>query len=316
MALNTSTLAETGIVIGGVCGSVGTFGRTSLDGDREKFTFLGRCRDYGRARCWCVISFILMLSTYSVIVQIPSEQHMMAFLHAPAYPLPFFSETTLTMTSRPIYMRLTEHHCLVQQPRIPVPRQKIGPFHDDGVQNAWFPGPPGSLRWDSFTDHQSGKPHIALYTHSGHTTEYQTFQPENAGTDWSGYEHDRQSCFSCRTRAELIEVAVSEERREFEEEQQRETENAFASVGLGREYTVSFDSGMDIDGEDEECEDRDSDVMDESEHYVDADLPPIRKTHDWIRNVVECDGIKDVMVTGAVSGASTLPILALIPFAD
>lgn len=241
---------------------------------------------------------------------------MMAFLHAPAYPLPFFSETTLTMTSRPIYMRLTEHHCLVQQPRIPVPRQKIGPFHDDGVQNAWFPGPPGSLRWDSFTDHQSGKPHIALYTHSGHTTEYQTFQPENAGTDWSGYEHDRQSCFSCRTRAELIEVAVSEERREFEEEQQRETENAFASVGLGREYTVSFDSGMDIDGEDEECEDRDSDVMDESEHYVDADLPPIRKTHDWIRNVVECDGIKDVMVTGAVSGASTLPILALIPFAD
>ncbi|KAF8736845.1 hypothetical protein AX14_013779 [Amanita brunnescens Koide BX004] len=250
---------------------------------------------------------------------IPSEQHMTTFLHAPSYPLPFFSETTLLMTSRPIYMRLTEHHCLIQNPRIPVVRQKIGPFHDDGVQNAWFPGPPGSLRWEEFTDHRSGKQNIALYTYSGHTTQYQTFSPENAGTDWSGYDHDQDSCFGCRARAELIESAALNERRKLEEEQQRETEKAFASVGLGRENTVPFqfgDSGMDIDGEDEDDEDGDSDVMDECEYYVDADIPPVRKTHDWIRNVVECDGVKDVMVTGAVSGVSTLPTSTLIPFAD
>lgn len=241
----------------------------------------------------------------------------MAFLHNPSYPIPFFSEATLSITSRPIYMRLTEHHCLVHRPRMPIPRQTIGPFQDDGVQNAWFPGPLGSLRWDTFVDHQNDRRHIMLYTPDGHTAQYQTYNPETAGTDWSGYDHDRNSCTGCSTRTEIIEAAVLEERCAFNEEQRREAEKLFASVGLGRENTVAFQFGdpdTSIDGEDEE-EDGDSDVMEEIEHdAIDVDLPPVRKTHDWIRNVVECDGVEDVMVTGAVSGVSTLPISILIFF--
>ncbi|KAK2462883.1 hypothetical protein APHAL10511_005081 [Amanita phalloides] len=235
---------------------------------------------------------------------IPSELAMMHFLNAPEYPSPFFLETTLTITTRPIFMRLSEHHCLDQRSRLSIPHQKTGPFQDDGVQNAWFPGPPGSLRWQ-FADRPDGQ-RIEVHTLSGHTAEYHTYNPEGSNAEWLGYEHDRDSCPGCIAREVLVTSSAQLERRKWkEEEQQRQVEQTFASVGLCRGTGIPFRVGnpdMEIDDEESEDDDSEWDIMDD-EYDDNPTLPPVRKSQDWVRNVVECDGVRDVIVTGATDDA-------------
>ncbi|KAF8633559.1 hypothetical protein AX15_001357 [Amanita polypyramis BW_CC] len=239
---------------------------------------------------------------------IPSEVHMMAFLNAPIYPSPIYSEATLLMTIRPIYMRLTEHHCLIRQTRMPVPQQENAQFQDNGVKNAWFPGPTGSMTFKSAIDHREGCQNVTLYATTGQIAEYRTYNPKSSGSEWSGYEHDQDSCPGCKARAELVDSAAQEELSEvMEEEKQRrrEAEKAFTSVGLGQQMAIPFNLGdqeMNVDGWEDDDEYSGWDVMEageEDEDLYSDSMPPVRRSHDWVRNVVECDGVRDIIVTGS-----------------
>ncbi|KAF8641170.1 hypothetical protein AX17_000805 [Amanita inopinata Kibby_2008] len=252
---------------------------------------------------------------------IPSEGQMLTFLNNASYPSPLYTEDTLNITSRPIYMRIKEHHCLMNQAPMPVPgyhtyvnnlanHQPAQQIPEEGTQNAWFPGPTGSLRHEYSFDRTGAN--VTLYAVTGETAQYQTFVPENNNARWTGHEHDNDACDACRARAEVVSTAVREEkqRMELEEERRREIEQAFTSVGLGHGFGVPLgleNDEMDVDEDDgeEDEEDGDLDIMEMSEDAEELFTPDgqplrrVRKSHDWVRNVVECDGIKDIIFTGA-----------------
>ncbi|KIL71274.1 hypothetical protein M378DRAFT_6075 [Amanita muscaria Koide BX008] len=251
-------------------------------------------------------------------MMIPSEIHLMEFLDDVHYPEPLFTETTLAITTRPIYMRLVEHHCMTGRPWLPVPHSTNLESQENGAQNAWFEGPPGSLRWQTTVDHLTGERNIRIYTNGGQTAEYRTYEPPHRDAAWTGYDHDSNRCPGCNARAECISTAENDDRWKMEEEddeRRREIERTFASVGLGQETTLPADFGYqdngDDDGEeDEDLDDSDGDANDldimevgedGTEDIISSDgvvLPRIPKSHDWVRNVIQCDGVKDIIVTG------------------
>jgi hypothetical protein len=247
----------------------------------------------------------------------------MTILDQPAYPTPLFTESTLSVMTRPIYMRLTEHHCTVNQTKLRVPEAIAGETQDSGVQCAWFEGPPGSLRWQTTVDHVNDEQRVTLYTHTGQVAEYQTYR---GGPEWSGYNHDPDNCPGCRARSELISEAEEDARRKLREEEaerRRLIERTFASVGLGQDVGIPVDLDdhtMEIDEEGEDEEDlgdgddiSEPDIMEASEYeneepvmHNGKPLPRVAKSHDWVHNVVRCDGIRDVIVTGSVGVVSLM----------
>jgi len=230
----------------------------------------------------------------------------------PVYPTPLFTEEMLSITAHPIYMRLTEHHCTVNQTTLRVPDPIAGETQDNGVQSAWFEGPPGSLRWQTTVDHVNDEERVTLYTHTGQVAEYQTYR---GGAEWRGYDHDPDDCHGCRARSELIAEAEKNARRKAREEEAERRERAFASIGLGMDMGIPIDLGdqsMEVDEEDEDEDLGDDDISEldimQAGEYEDEELimhngkplPRVAKSHDWVHNVVECDGIKDVIVTGSM----------------
>ncbi|KAM6491264.1 hypothetical protein JOM56_013503 [Amanita muscaria] len=188
-------------------------------------------------------------------MMIPSEIHLMEFLDDVHYPEPLFTETTLAITTRPIYMHLVEHHCMTGRPWLPVPHATNPESQENGAQNAWFEGPPGSLRWQTTVDHLTGERNIRIYTNGGQTAEYRTYKPPHRDAAWTG----------CNARAECVSTAENDDRWKMEEEddeRRREIERTFASVGLGQEATLPADFGYQDSGDDEDLDDSDGDAND------------------------------------------------------
>ena len=221
-------------------------------------------------------------------------------------------------------MRLTEHHCTLNQTKLRVPEPIAGETQENGVQSAWFEGPPGTLRWQTTVDHVNDEERVTIHTHTGQVAEYQTYR---GGAERSGYDHDPDYCPGCRARSELISRAEEEARRKGREEEAERRELIFGSVGLGHDMGIPVDLGdqtMEIDeeGEGEDLGDGDDtsepDIMEASEDQDEElvmhngkPLPRVAKSHDWVHNVVECDGIKDVIVTGSVGVVSFMSTSAL-----